>query len=251
MVNRSPFIVAALIVGAACVVLLGQELDPAPDTDESEPELIDDRPGPRPGKAAPEDAAARAILDRVLPEVTFDGVGLSDVIDFLRDFTNTNIFVNWRALEAAGIDRNAPVTLRIKDVKFSKALQVILDDVGGDEVRLKYAVEEGVVTISTAAPHAHARAYDVRDILQASAAAAPRLDPAKRLATLRKMITGSVAPDSWQANHVTAKPDEGKLVITQTPANHDAVANLLAQTRALLGLPPAENPAPVVPDSKE
>src|SRR5215218_9695879 len=63
VVNRSPFIAAALILCAAYAVLLGQESDPAPETEESEPELIDDRPAPLPGKAAPEDAAVLAILD--------------------------------------------------------------------------------------------------------------------------------------------------------------------------------------------
>jgi len=37
--------------------------------------------------------------------------------------------VNWRALETAGVDRNAPVTARLRDVKFSTALEMILRDV--------------------------------------------------------------------------------------------------------------------------
>lgn len=247
MAQRAPFVAVGLILCAACAVVFGQDDDPPPVTKDVEEALVDDRPA----QAGADDPATRAMLERALPEVTFDGVGLSDVIDFLRDLTAANIFVNWRALEGAGIDRNAPVNLRLRQVKFSKALQLILDSVGGDEVRLEYTVEDGVVTIDTAGPPAHARAYDVRDILSASAAAAPRLDPAKRLATLTKLITGSVAPDSWQVNYVRAKPDEGKLVITQTPANHDAVANLLKQTRALMGLPPMDEPAPVISRPKE
>ena len=55
-----------------------------------------------------DDRAVQAQLDRTLPDVKFDGVGFSDVIDFLRDVNGANIFVNWKALEGAGIDKNAP-----------------------------------------------------------------------------------------------------------------------------------------------
>ena len=61
-----------------------------------------------------EDRAVQAQLDRPLPELQFDGVGFSDVIDFLRDVSGANIFVNWKSLEAAGVDRNAPVTARLR-----------------------------------------------------------------------------------------------------------------------------------------
>jgi len=78
----------------------------------------------------PRNAVALALLDR-FSEVKFDSVGFADVIDFLRDVSGANIFVNWRALEAAEIDRNAPVTARLSNVKFGKALDLILQDVGG------------------------------------------------------------------------------------------------------------------------
>lgn len=250
-----------LLLLAVVVLLLGipgfvvvsaqdEEAKKAAD-DEAAQEVAVERAEARPG-----DPAVAAMLDRALPQVTFDSVGLSDVLDFLRDLTDATIVVNWRALERAGIDRDGRVNLQLRHVKFSKALQLILDDVGGDEIPLKYTVAEGVITISTVNP-AHARTYDVRDILKGSAAAAPRLDAAKRLATLTQMITGSVAPGSWRDDHVTANPDEGTLVIMQTPDNHAAVANLLAQTRALLGLPrpgqpPREEPLPdIVPIGKK
>src|SRR6185503_19872463 len=92
----------------------------------------------------------------------------SDVIDFLRDVTGANIFVNWRALEAAGIDRNTPVTARLRDVKFSKALQTILSDVGGGTVKLGYTIDEGVITISTdedLSKNVVTRVYDIRDLI--------------------------------------------------------------------------------------
>jgi general secretion pathway protein D len=114
------------------------------------------------------DQAVAAQLDRRLPDVKFDAVGFSDVVDFLRDLTNANIFVNWRALEAAGVDKNAPVTARLRDVPFSKVLRTILDDVSGGTAKLGYTIDEGVITISTEddlSKNTSTRVYDIRDLI--------------------------------------------------------------------------------------
>ncbi|HXE52166.1 MAG TPA: hypothetical protein VN541_04090, partial [Tepidisphaeraceae bacterium] len=112
--------------------------------------------------------AVEAQLDRVLPEVSFDAVGFSDVVDFLRDVSGANLFVNWKAMEAAGIDRNTPVTARLHNVKFSKALSLILDSVGGGQTKLGYTIDEGVITISTAddlSKNVVVQVYDIRDLI--------------------------------------------------------------------------------------
>jgi type II secretory pathway component GspD/PulD (secretin)/tetratricopeptide (TPR) repeat protein len=114
------------------------------------------------------DRAVQAQLDRQLPELQFDAIGFSDVIDFLRDVSGSNVFVNWKSLEAAGVDRNTPVTARLHNVKFSKALSIILDSVGGGQTKLGYTVDEGVITISTAddlAKNVVVRVYDIRDLI--------------------------------------------------------------------------------------
>src|SRR4029078_5882592 len=103
-----------------------------------------------------------------LPEMNFPAVAFTDVVDFLRDVTGANIFVNWKALETAGVDRTAPVTLRLRDVKFSKALTTILDDVGGGTVKLGYTIDQGVITISTEedlARNVVTEHYDIRDLI--------------------------------------------------------------------------------------
>ena len=216
---------------------------------------------PADGTRKQKNRAVQAQLDRALPEVTFDGVALSDVLDFLRDITNANLFVNWRALEGAGIDRNATVSARMKNVKFGKALQIILDGVGGKKGKLGFEVDEGVITISTTEDlglNYHTRAYDVRDLLQAKPAGAGGGGGggagADRAATLAKLITGSVAPQSWRDKGGSVgmlRELPGRLVITQAPEHHDAIANLLNQTRVLMGLTPAEEPAPVVEEPQE
>ncbi len=114
------------------------------------------------------DEAVQALLDKRLPEVKFDGVSFTDVMDFFRDVTGANIFVNWRALETAGIDKNAPVTARLHDVKFSKALSTVLQEVAPPAVRLSYTIDEGVITISTSedlSKNVTTQVYDIRDII--------------------------------------------------------------------------------------
>jgi len=107
-------------------------------------------------------------LARVLPQVQFDAVGFSDVVDFLRDISGANIFVNWKVLEAAGIDKNTPVTANLHNVKFSKALDLILDSVGGGQTKLGYTVDEGIFSISTEedlGKYVAIQVYDIRDLL--------------------------------------------------------------------------------------
>jgi general secretion pathway protein D len=114
------------------------------------------------------DRAVLAQLERPLPELTFDGVGFADVVDFLRDVSTANIFVNWKALEAAGLDRNTPVSARLRNVKFSKALTVILDSVSGGTVPLGFTIDDGVITISTGEDldkNTLTRVYDIRDLI--------------------------------------------------------------------------------------
>jgi len=95
-----------------------------------------------------DEIAVQAQLDRKFPEVKFGSLGLADVIDLLRDVSGANIFVNWKALEAAGIDKNAPATARLPNVKFSKALEVVLDSVSTPQAKVGYTIENGVITVS-------------------------------------------------------------------------------------------------------
>ena len=117
-----------------------------------------------------EDAAIQAQLDRHLPELNFTANSFSDVIDYLRDVSGANIYVDWPALERASISRDAPVTARLRDIKFSKALELIFKSVEGDDDdrKLGYTIDEGVITISTRKElnkNVVTRRYDINDLL--------------------------------------------------------------------------------------
>ncbi|MGA2443701.1 MAG: hypothetical protein ABSH08_22330, partial [Tepidisphaeraceae bacterium] len=49
--------------------------------------------------ASAEDQKLESLLDRRLPSVQLAGVKLSDSLDFVRDVTGTNIYVDWKAVE--------------------------------------------------------------------------------------------------------------------------------------------------------
>jgi hypothetical protein len=106
---------------------------------------------PKPGESATkEDDAAKAQLDRRLPEFRVDGVALEDVVDFLRDVTGANVFVDWRAVEKAGIQRTAPVTLRQRDVPFRTALDKVVESVSTPKAKLAWATDGRVIVLSSA-----------------------------------------------------------------------------------------------------
>jgi beta-lactamase regulating signal transducer with metallopeptidase domain len=195
------------------------------------------------------DAAMNTAMDRILPELKFDGVPFADVMESLRDQTNVNLLVDWRALEAAGIDRNTPVTTRVRNVKFSKALRIILDHVGGDIVKLGYAIDGNILNVSTAdslAKDTVTRVYDIRDIIievpdyvaEKTAPQTRPTDPAKTRAQYIEQVTDlikeTVDADSWRENGGSVgslRELQGQLIITQTQENQRSIALLLDQLR--------------------
>ena len=91
-----------------------------------------------------ENRIVEAQLDRLVPEVMFEGVGLSDTLDFLRDISGAVLEVNWLAIEAAGVNRNTPISLKVVNVKFSKVIAEIVSQAG-----LAFAVDGSTIRIST------------------------------------------------------------------------------------------------------
>jgi type II secretory pathway component GspD/PulD (secretin) len=214
---------------------------------------------------------ARARLSENLKEIAADQQGLEKVINFLRDNTGTNIFVNWKALEAAGLDRNTPVSVSLRDVPFSKALTTILASVGGT-ANLSYTVDDGVITISTrddllASVPPRVSTYDIRDLLvQPDNSIPPNLDTATAaqsgsagggggqslfgntqgsqnapnadrdviVKSITDAIIQTVAPETWRDNGGsigTIREISGELLITQTVDNQLQIESLLDKIR--------------------
>ncbi len=96
-------------------------------------------------------APVQAQLDREMPEINFNKVGLNDGIDFLRDVTGANIWVDWRSLNAAGILADAPMDLKVKNIPLQTALRQMLAAVSTPKIKLDFLIEEsGLIVITTA-----------------------------------------------------------------------------------------------------
>lgn len=120
-------------------------------------------------ETAKRNAETEQLLKRTMPEVRCDQVALSEVVDFYKDSLGLNIFVDWKALEAAGIQPTTPVSLQLKNVRASEALRLALRSVSAN---LGYMIENGIVVITTLRPAAQPiiiRAYDVSDLIDVPA----------------------------------------------------------------------------------
>ncbi|HEY4329477.1 MAG TPA: hypothetical protein VGN88_07060 [Phycisphaerae bacterium] len=134
------------------------------------PEITRKRGGGDSTQDSPQNRAARDRLEENLKEITADNQGLEKVLNFLRDNMGANIFVNWAALQTAGVDRNTPVSVSLKEVPFRKALTTILSQVGGGTVNLSYTIDDGIITISTkddlsSSKYQLVKVFDIRDML--------------------------------------------------------------------------------------
>ncbi len=111
---------------------------------------------PAASKAQPPATTRPADLARTLPpgqdkhlaELAIDGVGLNTVFEVLRGVSGANIFVDWKALESMGIDRNAPIALKERNTSLSKLLDKVLFLVSSPQVKLSWGLEDGVIVVS-------------------------------------------------------------------------------------------------------
>ncbi|HDY65680.1 MAG TPA: hypothetical protein ENH84_05565 [Phycisphaerae bacterium] len=108
---------------------------------------------------------------RSVRELKFDRAELADVIETLRGMSGVNIFVNWRALETEGLNRETPITFRAKNISTAQALNLVMRGLNGDKDKLSsiyWVVDGGVVHISTGAglnTIMRTRVEDVADLL--------------------------------------------------------------------------------------
>ncbi|MHC4063709.1 MAG: type II secretion system protein GspD [Planctomycetota bacterium] len=112
-----------------------------------------------------------ALHDKLEQSITvaFEDQAFQEVIDLLAEGQGVNVTVLWNDLEAYGIDRETPVTLQLaSQITFKKALDEILDIVGGSEVELGFLVGDGVIKIATKDwldQNVLVDVYDIRDLL--------------------------------------------------------------------------------------
>ena len=100
--------------------------------------------------------------------ISFEVNKLVNVIDYIRNTTGVNVFVNWAALEAAGVEPDAPITLQLSNVPAEQALRLVLAQVGSEFDPVTFSIIDGIVTVSTERDlqkTTDRRTYDIRDLL--------------------------------------------------------------------------------------
>ncbi len=107
------------------------------------------------------------LLNGRLSFIDLDQTPLADVVELLRNDLRMNVFVNWTALEFAGIDRMTPITLKLRNVRVDKLLDLILRQASPDNA-LSHYLDGNVLHITTRQIADEAlvtRVYPVMDLL--------------------------------------------------------------------------------------
>ncbi len=108
------------------------------------------------------------ILNQRLPEVSFRDTPFEQVVEFLADLTKINFVVRWQTLEDAGVKRDAPVSLQVRNLRLSQILWLLMNDVAGSELKLAYRMSGNLLVLSTEDDldkEMVTKVYDVADLL--------------------------------------------------------------------------------------
>ncbi|MCL2647701.1 MAG: hypothetical protein FWD61_11945 [Phycisphaerales bacterium] len=92
--------------------------------------------------------AARTALGQTIHELNVDAIALERVINFLRDVSGTNIIVDWKVLEAAGVNKQTPISLQVRELTLRKMLQLVLDQ-ASPQTQLVFSVDSNVLEITS------------------------------------------------------------------------------------------------------
>jgi hypothetical protein len=107
-------------------------------------------------------------LDQRIDQVTFEDAPLDQVIDYIGSLTPMQIRPRWQVLEDAGIERDKPITMDVKNLRLSQVLWIIMEEAGGPDLKLAYRATGDLLTLSTEmdlGQEMHLRVYDVSDLL--------------------------------------------------------------------------------------
>jgi hypothetical protein len=170
------------------------------------------------------DAQALAALQRPAP-VDFNNVPLAEALESISNQTGIDIVPDWRALEGAGVNRDAPVSLRIRQAVPAEQVLTWLLRSADNADAIGFAIDHGVVVV---APREKldqmliTRAYDLGSNLAGAGN------------SLEQLVRESVAPQSWRdgGGMGTVRVFNGKLFVTATEPNQRQVERLLGLMNA-------------------
>jgi hypothetical protein len=134
-------VAAPVSIGVAFAAAPREDGDTRPSTLSTVPATVVAPPATRPAGPG----------DRVLDSVELNRVPLRDAIERLRSQAGVNLFVSWNVLARASVNPDTPVDAKLSNVPLGRVLDLILSDAAGGDGKLAWAVEDGVIRVSTAA----------------------------------------------------------------------------------------------------
>ena len=118
---------------------------------------------------AEENRKALATIQGKRIPVNFNETPLENVIQFIAAVTQLNVDTDWQALENAGVDKTAPVTLNLTNVPVETILNRVCEKASPDPLTgAAWNVTDGVLTISSREQINKQKAiviYDIRDLI--------------------------------------------------------------------------------------
>jgi len=236
-----------------------------------------------PAGVPPASPAVQAKLATQVKDVQFEKTPLADALAALQKQGDVNVFVNYKALEAAGIARDVPVTgVSVRNVTLGEALTLVLESASVPTAELAYAVRGNVIYVSTGEELSTAdvstRIYDIADLVLTERARHRALNPppppqvpatqpaggfisgsnlpdahdptaAEVAEGICALLMQSISPDTWRDNGGmvgAVRELNGRLIVSQTADNHRRIEAVLAALRATSKVPggaPAERAA--------
>jgi len=109
-----------------------------------------------------------ALLNTRIPEVSFEQAPFDQVMDWVAEYMQINVVVRWQILEDNGIERDKPISIRVRNLRLSQVLWMIMNEAGGSDVKLAYRASGNLLVMSTAQDLGQemlVRVYDVTDLL--------------------------------------------------------------------------------------
>ncbi|MFO0832979.1 MAG: hypothetical protein U0637_14200 [Phycisphaerales bacterium] len=133
------------------------------------PTLSAQRGAPPAFAEAEENRKALATIQGKRIPVNFNETPLENVLDFIKAVTQLNVDVDWQALENAGVDKAAPISLNLTNVPVETILNRVCEKASPDPLTgAAWNVTDGVLTISSREQINKQKAiviYDIRDLI--------------------------------------------------------------------------------------
>jgi hypothetical protein len=168
------------------------------------------------------DAKALNALQKAAP-AEFANTALAQALEQIGDNVGVDIVPDWRSLEAAGVNRETPVSLRIR--QNVPAEQVLTWTLRSVDEGIDFAIDHGVVVVAARDRLDRmlvTRAYELDANLQGAGKG------------LEQLVRESVSPRSWreEGGVGTVRVFNGKLFVTATEPNQRQVERLLGLMKA-------------------